>query len=185
MHPRWSHVAALSILCLAASPTFAHRLHVSSPTPVGPNLRVEAYYDDNTPAQEARIAVKSGETIVVEGKTDERGVWTFPLPAPGNYTVTAESTGHTAKEQFFVGVGEASQVADAEEVAREREEKTRTPWLGLGVGWAAIGALSGLWLYVRRKLRKREAKKNRAGRTDADTGKLLGEGEGEGEGDFR
>jgi hypothetical protein len=61
---------ATIVLLAASSPALAHRLHVV-PKIVGDELRVEAFYDDDTPAQEARIAVLIEDEIAAQGTTDE------------------------------------------------------------------------------------------------------------------
>ena len=93
---------ALAGLGLAASPAFAHKLLIDCRVK-GDNVHVEAFYDDDTPAQRAKISVEDSEKrIVAQGRTNERGVWTCSLPAPGNYTVRAESVGHAASESLTI-----------------------------------------------------------------------------------
>src|SRR5947209_2772525 len=92
---------AITVLLVAASPAPAHHLHVA-PKVAGDIIRVEAYYDDGTPGQEARVTLKLGDQLVAEGTTDDDGVWTCPRPKPGTYTVRAETFGHAAKETLEV-----------------------------------------------------------------------------------
>ena len=129
--------AALMVWC---SPAFAHRLHVDA-KPTDEHIRVEAYYDDDTPAQEARITIRLGEQLIAEGRTDEKGVWTCPCPAPGTYTVRAESAGHAATTTLPVPQGQEAVVEPSPE--DDRASRTRTPWARLAAGLAVIG---GLWL---------------------------------------
>jgi nickel transport protein len=62
---------------------------------------VEAGYsygpNESEPAERAAVVVTNaaGETVCA-GLTDERGVWTFPRPAAGTYTVVVEQAGHRA-----------------------------------------------------------------------------------------
>ena len=39
---------------------------------------------------------------VLKGTTDAKGVWTFPAPPPGVYTVRATADGHAAKTTFTI-----------------------------------------------------------------------------------
>ena len=72
---------------------------------MGDRLRVEAYYDDGTPAQEAKVTVRRADQVVVEGRTDDKGVWTCPRPEPGTYTVRVVSVGHAADPETVVVAG--------------------------------------------------------------------------------
>lgn len=84
------------------SPAFAHKLIVDARVK-GDRIRVEAFYDDDTPAQKAKVIVENEEKkVVAEGRTDDRGLWSCPLPVPGIYVVRAESVGHAAKETLVV-----------------------------------------------------------------------------------
>ncbi len=66
-------------------------------------MKVLVYFDDDTPAEFATVSVVDTDgTEVISGKTDERGVWAFAKPAPGEYTLRAKCTGHVAKVSFRV-----------------------------------------------------------------------------------
>ena len=67
------------VLLIGAAPAFAHKLYVD-PTLVGDRLRVEVYYDDDTPAQDAQVTVLFGDENLATGRTDEKGVWSCPAP---------------------------------------------------------------------------------------------------------
>jgi hypothetical protein len=55
-------------------------------------VTVEAFYDDDTPAGGATIVVTGADgQSVAEGKTDERGRWTFDAPPAGRYKVAVRS----------------------------------------------------------------------------------------------
>src|SRR5581483_358097 len=56
-----------------------------------------AYGKDAEPAEGAAVTVTDADgNRVAAGATDERGVWTFPRPAAGAYTVVVEQAGHRA-----------------------------------------------------------------------------------------
>jgi len=67
-------------------------------------VEVEAFYDDNTPARNARVTVlDSGNKTIAEGKTNDKGVWSFKTPEPGRYRITVETGDeHRAKTTLEV-----------------------------------------------------------------------------------
>jgi nickel transport protein len=130
----------IAALLAGSSSAFAHRLIVD-PRVVGGQIRVEAFYEDDTPAQEAKILIRLGDQVIAEGRTDEKGVWTCPLPKPGAYTVRAVSGGHAATRTLTVL--EPEQAAAAPPSDDDRGSRTGTQWARLAAGLAIIG---GLWL---------------------------------------
>ncbi|HEX3152082.1 MAG TPA: hypothetical protein VHR66_28670 [Gemmataceae bacterium] len=142
-------IAAI-VLLTGSSPAWAHRLHVK-PTLVGDQLRVEAYYDDDTPAQEAQVTILMGDDVVAAGRTDEKGVWTGARPQPGTYIVKAESVGHAAKESLVIA--EIKSPPD-ESPADVRKQRTQIPWARLAMGLGMIGGLYVAYLIARRALWK-------------------------------
>jgi len=93
-------VAAGGVL-LAPGRASAHALRAK--ITVAETVKVEAYFDDDTPAEfaDATVTDASGAEVLT-GKTDARGVWTFPLPKPGTYTLRVKSIGHAAQVDFPV-----------------------------------------------------------------------------------
>ena len=140
-------------LLVGSSPAFAHRLLVAPPKVDGDRLRVEAYYQDDTPAQEAKVIILLGDEVVVEGTTDEKGVWTGPCPKPGTYTVRVVSTGHRADATLVVPEPDAP---PAQATDDDRSHQTRTPWGRLGIGLALIAGLGVAWRISRRTMGKAE-----------------------------
>jgi len=137
-----------------ASPAFAHKLQIDWRIS-DKRLHIEAFYDDNTPAQQAMITIKNDKNeIVASGKTDEHGVWTCAAPTAGKYTARAETAGHVAQESFMAPAAPLSQPASNSEPPSKtatREEETATPWLRIVFGCAAIAILFvALWLARRR-----------------------------------
>ena len=133
-------LAALAALVAGLTPgrAAAHDLRADV-NPATDPIRVEAGYDDGTPADDARVTVTAADgTVVASGKTDERGVWTFPLPGPGRYTVAVESAGH----RDTVGL-EVPEAAAPTVFARFRLDKTVAVVLGLAL------ILGGTLLFVR------------------------------------
>ncbi len=147
--PRTHHFwLVLPAFFAAASPAFAHKLKIDCRI-TGQRVHVEAFYDDNTPAQQATVVIKNEKNEnVITGKTDERGVWICIKPPPGAYRVRAETAGHVAEEPLSVAVpsGPAS-TGPTPDKGTTREEETVTPWRGIVFGCAAIAVLfTMLWL---------------------------------------
>jgi hypothetical protein len=145
----------VSVLLGATSPALAHRLHVD-PTIVGNELRVEAFYEDDTPAPDATVTVRMGDATVAQGRTDEKGVWTCPKPAGGTYTVRAESVGHAATETIVIpeaepGAGQPPPgIMSDDSTSASRKAKTRTPWRNLALGVGLLGTACVAWLINRK-----------------------------------
>jgi len=146
-------VLACALLFATASPAFAHRLMADCKV-VGNQLRIEAFYQDDTPAQEANVTVRSGDVVIAQGQTDEKGVWTCPKPAAGTYTVRVESTGHAATETLVIAESEDGNNPTAAEASPEgstdRATRTRTPWRNLALGVGLVGGACAVWLVTRR-----------------------------------
>lgn len=140
-----------------------HGLHATA-TLKGDRVRVEAFFDDDTPAGGAAIKVTAADgAVAAEGRADESGVWSFARPVPGKYTVVVDGgDGHRKKVSLTIPTdAELKQSAreqppgDAEIIVTPgptRREITRFPWLRAGMGLAAIGCLAAvLWLATRRR----------------------------------
>jgi nickel transport protein len=142
---RWL-VACLGAL-LFAGPVFAHNMGMIC-KPDGDRVRVEVFFDDETPAQEATVSVMdTNQKSIAQGKTDERGIWMFPNPAPGTYTITATSAGHRAA--FVLMITDSPLELEATSTP-SREEMTGTPWVNLGIGLGIIALLCALVLLLRK-----------------------------------
>jgi len=58
-------------------------------------IRVEAGYDDGTPAEAARATVTDADgNAIASGILDDKGMWSFPRPGPGRYEIVVELAGH-------------------------------------------------------------------------------------------
>jgi nickel transport protein len=130
---------------LGTSAASAHDLRAK--VTVADAVRVEAYFDGDMPAEFADVSVTdaAGAEVLV-GKTDERGVWTFPLPKPGEYTLRVKSIdGHAARVVFRV------------EEAAETSPVVYAPWrmnkaLALAIGLLLLLGLSAVsWFRGRRR----------------------------------
>ena len=126
------------LLVLSAGPAFGHGLAVVV-TPVPPDrLRVEAGYDDGTPADGATAVVtdRAGREIG-RGTLDERGVCEVACP-PAGWVVTVDD-----------GAGHRTSVSgEREVVASEGDRPVR--WVAAVVGLAVIGG----WVVWRMRSRR-------------------------------
>src|SRR5437868_4639929 len=107
---------------------------------------VEAYFSTNKPAQDAEVKIRDGEKVIAEGRTDDRGRWSFPEPPPGRYEILVDAgLGHQTTVELDLSPEHPP------EGGPSREEFTRTPWLKLGLGLLVIAGLAlGLYFSVRR-----------------------------------
>jgi hypothetical protein len=135
---------------------------------VGACVEVETFYDDGTPAGNARVAVRDAtRNLVAEGRTDPRGRWSFHRPAAGRYEVTVDAgAGHRTTVKITIPAatpapdtdaggdqgGQETTAAQRAEVVSEgptREEFTRMRWLNVGIGLAAIALFSLAFWWAR------------------------------------
>jgi|GEM_PF-1998196 len=94
-------IATGSGVLLAPAAASAHDLRAI--VTVADEVKVLAHFDDEVPAEFAAVTVLDATgNEVTAGKTDERGTWTFARPAPGEYVLTVESSGHVARVSFRV-----------------------------------------------------------------------------------
>lgn len=141
--------------------TFAHGLGAEAKLKDG-RVHLEAYFDDDTPAADARVVVHSDGQIVAEGKTDSQGKWVFPIPAPGKVRITVDAgAGHRTTTTLTIasgsgtgsGNGPNSERVEVVSEGLSRKEFTTIPWRGLGVGVGLLGLVAaGSWAMSRRRL---------------------------------
>lgn len=70
----------------------------------GGRVMIEAYFDDDSPAADAKVIVtdESGKTVV-EGKSDNKGAWSFDAPLAGKYRASVDAGGgHLARTTFTI-----------------------------------------------------------------------------------
>lgn len=140
-------IATAAGALLASGRADAHAMHADLITTADP-FKLTAYFDEDLPAEFADVTVTDAEgNVVLTGKTDERGVFTFPRPKPGTYTLRVKSTGHVAKREFTVDGETGGAVA-----ADWRPDK----WVGLGIGVGGLLGLSGASWLLRRRGRRLE-----------------------------
>ncbi len=146
-------VLAVSVLLAAARPAWAHALGVECRLR-GSRVEVEAFFDDDTPAQDARVLVTDAtKKTVAQGRTDENGRWSFAVPGPGDYLVQVDAgAGHSKRAKMTVpAASENAQVAPISE-GPTRQEFTRFPVerVALGLGLLGVGGWAA-WFVLRRR----------------------------------
>ena len=115
-----------------------------------------AYYDDDSPAQKAKVdVVDAKDAVIVTGITDHKGQWSFATPPPGKYEVRVDGgAGHRAKRSLTIPgpmSAEATSAPVAEVTISEganRAEFTGIPWLKIAIGLVVIGSCTGVFLLV-------------------------------------
>lgn len=133
--------AAVAVALLSPGPASAHDLQARVNADADP-VRVEAGFDD-IPADGAAVTVTDATgTVVASGTTDDRGVWTFPRPEPGDYTIVVEGVGHRDQVRLILpATGGPSEV-----LSRFRFDKR----VGLAAGLAGLLGLTALFARLRR-----------------------------------
>src|SRR5262245_50468112 len=156
---------ALALVAGFADPAAAHALDAEAKLKDGA-VRVEAFYDDDTPAENATVTVTdAGGKVVAEGKTDARGVWTFPAPPPGKYNMVVDAgAGHRKSKELLIPAAttpheppQATTPPPAVDHPGEEmtisEGPTRSDVTGpMRLVWAAAGLVAiglGTWLLTR------------------------------------
>ena len=141
-----------ALLAALALPAFAqaHAVGVEAKL-VGEAVRIEAFFDDDTPADGAKVTVRDGaNALVAEGVTDDKGVWSFAVPPAGKYAVRVDAGGgHAATAVVTIPERATSTTAISDGPSRESFTGWQR-WATAGVGVALIAA--GTWL-VKRRLR--------------------------------
>lgn len=138
----WASLAVVAICCLAGR-ILPHGLLLRL-TLENERVTVEAFFDDDTPAAQAKVTLSSAAGItLLSGVTDERGRFTIPEKiADGSYRVIIDAgAGHRAEKPLTIPFGASAAVPEP-----TREEMTRTPWLKIGIGLAVL-ALFGLVIW--------------------------------------
>ncbi len=144
-------LAALAAVGTTASPARGHDLKLDFQF-TATEVRFVAAYDDDTPAEEAKVTLSTAEGVeVAKGVCDDKGVWATPLPPPGKYVVVVRDGGHRDRKEFTIHPPAAAAAEPVVEVTYERWRIGKT--LGLSVGLGVL--LGGSLLYV--VLRRRRA----------------------------
>jgi nickel transport protein len=95
-----SLLAALLLFCLA-SPVLAHKVNIFAYAE-GERVYSESYFPDGRPVSEGKVLVfDSQEQLLLEGQTDQAGLFQFKAPAAVDMTLEIDAgMGH--KNQFLL-----------------------------------------------------------------------------------
>ena len=152
----WRTTAALLALGTTPAYAWAHALGAECILR-GDRVHVEAYFENDTPAQQALVRVlDSEEQEVAKGHTDTKGLWSSAAPPPGRYQVIIDAGAghrvvHTMTIPRRVGTGQTAETSSAQvSETPTREEFTSFPWLKILLGVGTIAALAAAFLLSRR-----------------------------------
>lgn len=137
-----SAIIAVAAVGLSQSRASAHDLQAR--VTLHPHaINVEAWFSDDTPAQEAKVTIiDAGKNTVLSGQTDDTGVCKLPELGTGKYTAIVELIGHRDTVEF-----EIAETASEAEFTNGRLNKT----LGLCVGLGGLLAVSCAFWFARRR----------------------------------
>jgi hypothetical protein len=112
---------------------------------VGPDsIRIEVGYDDDTPAEQAQVVIRTAEgQVVYTGTTDERGQCVLPLLPAGRYTLETTAIGHRATVVFEV-------------TTQSNAYESWRPNRNIGVFLGAAGLLAVTFIFWWRQRRSRQ-----------------------------
>ncbi|WP_020468842.1 carboxypeptidase-like regulatory domain-containing protein [Zavarzinella formosa] len=108
---------------------------------------VEVYYEDDSPADGAKIQIRQGDAVLVEGRTDDTGKWTALRLASGEYVLRAEHYGHVVLEPFTVP---DSNLKPEETPLKREPAGVRWARIGVGIG-VIVGFFAAIWVVCREK----------------------------------
>jgi uncharacterized GH25 family protein len=96
-------VTAIVSLLLFPLIVFAHAVGLEAKI-VGENVVVEVFFDDDTPAQKAKVRIEDGaKAVIAQGVTDEKGTFTFAKPKAGTYRIIVDAgAGHATKSTLEI-----------------------------------------------------------------------------------
>ena len=136
-------LVAFLVVAIAPARASAHDLRAKVKLP-GNTVVVEAGFDDDTPAEGAKVVITNASGIeIASGKTDEKGVYNLPKLPPGKYVATVESLGHRDVVEF-----EVAESAELFEFSNWRLDKRLG--LAIGIGGLLAVTVAFWWLRVRK-----------------------------------
>ncbi len=149
-----------AVVLLLPAALFAHAVGLEVKLK-GDKVTVEGFFDDDTPADDAKVTlVDEADRVVLEGKTDAKGMWTFDKPNPGKYKIKLDAgAGHRATKTLTIESAQPELTAANSTVQTisdgpTRQEFTSTPWFKIALGLGLIGIVTGL-LVLRQRAKKR------------------------------
>jgi len=103
MHRAIAYCCGILLLGLTPLSAGAHGLGIEARLRAG-TLRLEAYFDDNSPVANAQVRLLNRENhLLMEAITDPEGFYSLPAPPPGTYRVEIRGEdGHFAKASLTI-----------------------------------------------------------------------------------
>ena len=88
-------LAMVALFGLAAEPAWAHKVNVFAYVEGG-KVFTESYFPDGRKVEGGTVGVRDASGAkLLEGKTDNQGLFSFPLPKKQDLTITLDATmGH-------------------------------------------------------------------------------------------
>lgn len=146
----WPIAFAILAPLTAPGTAWAHALGAECKLRDG-KVHVEAFFEDDTPAQEARVRVLGEDGLeLLQTKTDAQGRCSFIAPTPGRYQlVVDDGAGH--RVELRMTIPQSTVVTTSEPVTQGpgREEFTRFPWMRVIAGLSVILAVAVAFLISR------------------------------------
>lgn len=140
------HLTLILLLGLASHP---HKLCAKVELQ-GERLQVEAWFDNDMPADGAKVKMLAGTKTLHEAVTDDRGLCTLPTPAAGQYLIEVNAGGGHRTEITFTIEAEAVDKSAGEDKASVFQRR----WLGGFVGVFIILFFTLTALYLRKRARR-------------------------------
>ena len=134
---------------LTESRALAHKLLVDCRV-VGQELRIDVFYEDDSPADGAKIQLFVGESLLWTAKTDDDGRLMCVSPESGEYQIRAEHYGHVSQKSFEIKSGDMPSLETKEQ--HDLDGIRRYRYL---IGLVVIGVGFGIyrWILVRKSSR--------------------------------
>lgn len=124
---------------LTESSALAHKLMVDCRV-VGQELKIEVFYEDDSPADGAKIQLFVGKAHLWTSKTDDEGRLILAVPEAGEYQIRAEHYGHISNHFLEIKAGEVRSSKATEQ--QDPNEIHRYRYL---IGLVVIGG--GFWMF--------------------------------------
>jgi nickel transport protein len=137
----------LVVVYLSAHHLCAHKVTLFAWVENG-MIVTESYFADGKMVQNGSISVfDNKETLLVTGRTDSDGMFSFPVPAGDDLTIILDaSAGHHAS--FKLGREELGEHTSPSALQRTKNRKNGVPIIKVFAGIACIFGLMGIAMYV-------------------------------------
>lgn len=140
-------LALLWMLCGVTANAFAHKMIVNV-TLTADTLTIDSFFEDETPADEAKVQLIQSATVRVDGLTDKDGKWSIKRPPAGEYQLRVEHYGHVRIEEVIIPEIAAKE-APQNPAVELRNLTQRITNIAIGIG--IIVGIFGGWWYARQQ----------------------------------